>query len=147
MSSTWIFLCHVKQYWPRKLNLINYNYFRKHRCSSKGAAPAPNTHKCVVRSSKQLHVRPWCWGTNFHALISLAHSLKFTYKPINYFGPTQIFPKYFPHITQIFPYIITQLGPQNYTISTKSPNSFTLWAKSKKPNKTLFTKPIATQHL
>ena len=40
----------------------------------------------------------------------------------------------------------TKIGPQNYTISTKSPNSFTLWAKSKKPNKTLFTKHIFTRH-
>ena len=41
---------------------------------------------------------------------------------------------------------ITKIGSQNYTISIKSPNSFTLWAKSKKPNKTLFTKSIATWH-
>ena len=37
----------------------------------------------------------------FWVLISLAQSLKYPYKPINYFGPTQIFATYFPHITQL----------------------------------------------
>ena len=48
----------------------------------------------------------------------------------------------------------TKIGPQNYTIFTKSPNSFTLWVKSKKPNKThkahCYTAPlklVATRQL
>ena len=49
---------------------------------------------------------------------------------------------------------ITKIRPQNYTIFIKNPNSFTLWAKSKKPNKTLLKipllhgtlKPVATWH-
>ena len=50
------------------------------------------------------------WGTKFQALISLAYSLKYSYNLINYFGPTQIFPKYFSLITQIFSHI----RPKNY---------------------------------
>ena len=57
--------------------------------------------------------------------------------PINYFGPSQIF------------FILPSLGPhkylsyhyQNWATKLchlyKSPNSFTLWANPKKPNKTL----------
>ena len=29
-----------------------------------------------------------CWGTNFRALISLAHSQKYPYEPTHYFKPT-----------------------------------------------------------
>ena len=49
-------------------------------------------------------------------------------------------------ILPIITHILSNLGfhknthhirPQNYTISIKSPKAFTLWEKSKKPNKTL----------
>ena len=90
---------------------------------------------------------------------------------------SNILPKYFSHITQIFPHVITQLGPsqilpnishillpnlgshkyfpykphklfwyQNWATKLchlyKSPNSFTLWAKPKKSNKTLLQNPL-----
>ena len=44
-----------------------------------------------------------------------------------------LYPTYYPTwaLTQI--HTTTKIGPQNYTISTKSLNSFTLWAKLKKP--------------
>ena len=130
-------------------------------------------------------MRCWvCWGTIFQVLISLAHSLKYPYKPINYFGPPQIFPTYYPNISHILsnlgshkysPYyypiwaltnishtgpinyfgpsqifsILPNLGPHKYLSHHyqnwatklchlyKSPNSFTLWANPKKPNKAL----------
>jgi len=134
------------------------------------------------------------WGTIFQVLISLAHSIKYPYKPINYFVPPQIFPTYYPNIshmlpnlgshkyssynyptwaptnishtstinyfgpTQYFSHIITQLRPTQVLIIPlpnwatklyhlyKSPNSFTLWAKPKNPNKTLLLKPVSTRH-
>ena len=39
---------------------------------------------------------------------------KYIYKPINYFGPTWIFPTYFPHITQIFSILLPNLGSHKY---------------------------------
>ena len=109
---------------------------------------------------------------------------KYSYKSINYFGPTKIFPTYFPHITQIFSILLPNLGSQKYFLykphklswvlsqtlyptyyptwvftkilitllpklghkiilsSQKDPNSFTLWAKPKKPNKTFLQSPL-----
>ena len=111
---------------------------------------------------------------------------KYSYKPINYFGPTWVFPTYFPHITQISSILLPNLGshkyfpykPINYLGSfhkyyplyltyyltwvftkiliillpklgykiilspQKGPNSFTLWAKPKKLNKTLLQNPL-----
>ena len=76
--------------------------------------------------------------------------------------------KYFPHITQLGPsQILPNLGLHKYFSHHyqnwvtkfchlyKSPNSFTLWAKPKKPNKTLLKarcytaplKPVVTWHL
>ena len=65
----------------------------------------------------------FCWGTIFQVLISLAHSPKYPYKPhklfwaltnishITQFGPSQIFPTYYPTWTLTnLSYIITQLG-------------------------------------
>ena len=91
-----------------------------------------------------------------------------------FWAPTNIsyiLPKYFPHIThlglsQIFS-MLPNLGLYKYLSYYyqkwaaklchlyKSPNSFTLWAKPEKPNKTLLqspllhgtlTKSVATQH-
>ena len=54
---------------------------------------------------------------------------------------------YIPHIIQLefsqkYLSYYYQSWPQNYTISTKGPNSFTLWEKPKKPNKTLLQSPL-----
>ena len=75
--------------------------------------------------------------------------------PINYFGPSQILPTYYPTwVHTNTSHTITKIGSQNYTISIKAQNSSILWAKPKKSNKTLykthcyttlFIKPIATQ--
>ena len=52
------------------------------------------------------------------ARISLAHSLKYPYKPINYFGPPQIFPTYYPNTFHIlpkhFPMLLPNLGLHKY---------------------------------
>ena len=59
-----------------------------------------------------------CEGTNLQARISLAHSLKYPYKPINYFGPPQIFPTYYPNTFHIlpkyFPMLLPNLGLHKY---------------------------------
>ena len=84
----------------------------------------------------------------------------FPYKPHKLFW---VFLQILPFISHILPnlgshtntyHTITKIGLQNYTIFIKSPNSFSLWEKSKKPNKTLLQipllhstlKPIATWH-
>lgn len=62
---------------------------------------------------------------------------------INYLGPSHkyypLYPTYYP--TWVFTKIIIILLPnwatKLYYLHQKSPNSFTLWAKPKKPNKTL----------
>ena len=93
------------------------------------------------------------YSPRFWAPTNIPHT-----SPINYLRPSH---KYYPHIIQLglstknTHHITTKIGPQNYTISTKSPKSFTLWEKSKKPNKTLLRacckttplKPIVTQHI
>ena len=72
--------------------------------------------------------------------------------------------KYYPlYLTKNTHHVTTKIGPQNYTISIKSPSSFTLWAKLKIPTKPLPSlllhgtfkarydaaslKPVATRHL
>ena len=104
----------------------------------------------------------WCWGTDFQALNSLAYSQKYPYKPINYFGPPQIFPTNYPNISHILPnlslhkyfsYHYQNWATKLYCLYINS-NLFILWAKHKKPNKTLLKgrcymaplKPVATQH-
>ena len=56
-------------------------------------------------------------------------------------GPLTNIIHYILHIIQLeFPtknthHVTTKIGPQNYTISIKSPNPFDLWAKPKSPTK------------
>ena len=106
-----------------------------------------------------------CWGTNFWALISVAHSLKKSpHKPINYFEHNinipHILPKHSPHYyptwaltntTHYIPHII-QLGfSQKYSpycyqnwatklcyFHKKAQNHLTCGQNLKKPNKTPF---------
>ena len=85
--------------------------------------------------------------------------------PHKYFLHTShILPKYSPYyyptwaLSQILPIIFhilsnlgshsntshttTKIGPQKYTISTKNPKSFTLWARSKIPTKLYLQSPL-----
>ena len=79
-------------------------------------------------------------------LIIFMQSPKYSNSPMNISHPiTKLVHKYLLSHYHI--------ESQNYTISIKSPNSFTLWAKPKKPNKTLQSpllhgtlKPVAIRH-
>ena len=105
----------------------------------------------------------------------IGHSQKYPYKLINYIvnyiGPPQIFRTCYPNTSHKLPKYFTMLLPnlglqkyfshhyQNWVTKFchlyKSPNSFTLLAKPKKPNKTLLKvrcytvplKPVVTWHL
>ena len=62
------------------------------------------------------------------------------HKPINCLGPSH---RYYPlYPTKNTHNVIAKIGPQNYTISIKSPKSFYLWAKPKRAQQYHLLSPV-----
>ena len=92
----------------------------------------------ITKYSNNLH-KYFPYITQIFSMLLGLHKYSI-HKPINCLGPSH---RYYPlYPTKNTHNVIAKIGPQNYTISIKSPKSFYLWAKPKRAQQYHLLSPL-----